>query len=323
VPTELIPDNGTKLKEICLDLAKYNHLDVHFIKWLHTANDFCNSLVDRIVSGNEKAHTNGEVNSKVIGDALAIVSEPYSLWAIETSSDRTKQILSFSKADENIVLAENIERYRELKLRLLNGAHTFSCGLAILSGFRTVKEAMENKFFESFLSNLMHDEISKAILSKDIKEADAKEFTDKVLDRFRNPFIDHLWVSITKQYTSKMLMRNIPSLLAYYQRLNRVPEHMAIGFCSYILFMHSEELEIGKYSGKINGEYTLIHDAKASILNEKWAKSNLKETVKEILSDSDLWHADLTQLPGFEKTVYEYVIKFMDQMALQPQSSLA
>lgn len=58
VPTELITDNGTKLKLIILQLAKLNNLDDAFIHWLENANDFCNSLVDRIVPGKmPEAHT--------------------------------------------------------------------------------------------------------------------------------------------------------------------------------------------------------------------------------------------------------------------------
>ena len=51
VPTELITDNGSTLKKICLELARLNHLPEDFIQWLDQANDFCDSLVDRIVAG--------------------------------------------------------------------------------------------------------------------------------------------------------------------------------------------------------------------------------------------------------------------------------
>ena len=51
IPTELIPDNGTKLKDILLQLARYNSLADTFIHWLQYCNHFCSSLVDRIVPG--------------------------------------------------------------------------------------------------------------------------------------------------------------------------------------------------------------------------------------------------------------------------------
>ncbi|MES1223138.1 MAG: altronate oxidoreductase, partial [Bacteroidota bacterium] len=54
IPTELIPDNGKKLKQILNTLAKLNKLDDAFITWLNEAIFFCSSLVDRIVPGKLK-----------------------------------------------------------------------------------------------------------------------------------------------------------------------------------------------------------------------------------------------------------------------------
>ena len=51
IPTELIPDNGKKLESIVLELAHLNGLNDDFIEWLESCNHFCNSLVDRIVTG--------------------------------------------------------------------------------------------------------------------------------------------------------------------------------------------------------------------------------------------------------------------------------
>jgi succinyl-CoA synthetase alpha subunit len=56
---------------------------------------------------------------------------------------KVQEILSFSKADPGLIITADIDLFRELKLRLLNGSHTFSCGLAFLAGFNTVKEAVD------------------------------------------------------------------------------------------------------------------------------------------------------------------------------------
>ena len=84
VPTELIVDNGQKLKDIVLTLAKQNQLDTAFIKWISEANHFCSSLVDRIVPG-KLPDTDRNFD---YADDLAILSEPYSLWAIEASDPK-------------------------------------------------------------------------------------------------------------------------------------------------------------------------------------------------------------------------------------------
>ena len=51
IPTELLTDNGKKLKSILMELAEFNKLEESFIVWLDLHNRFCSSLVDRIVPG--------------------------------------------------------------------------------------------------------------------------------------------------------------------------------------------------------------------------------------------------------------------------------
>ncbi|MDR3681077.1 MAG: tagaturonate reductase [Flavipsychrobacter sp.] len=314
IPTELIPDNGSILKDICVKLAHDNNLDQSFITWLTTANDFCNSLVDRIVPGALNAKEREEAQAaNGYEDNLAILSEIYGLWAIETSKPQTREVLSFYAADSGVVICDNINKFRELKLRLLNATHTLTCGLAVISDFKTVKEAMSNTFFESFITTLMDVEITGAITSNEITEEDAMTFAAQLRDRFRNPFIEHLWLSITMQYSSKMLMRVVPVLVAYYKRYKMVPKHIAIGFGAYILFMQSKKNEDGTYTGYQHGKSYLINDDKAGFLYEHWQHGGMNKVVQETLADTRLWNTDLTQLPGFEKAVYETVKRFSEE----------
>ncbi len=261
IPTELIPDNGKKLKEVLKELSAFNKLETEFIYWLENSNYFCSSLVDRIVPGKLPAekHSAAE-NESGYNDDLMIMSELYRLWAIETAEQKVHEVLSFSKADEGIVIAADIHVFRELKLRLLNWAHTFSCGIAHLAGFKLVKEAMNENFFSGYITGLMRKEIIPSIIGNGITAEMANDFADKVLDRFRNPYIDHAWLNITLQYSSKMKMRNVPILLNYYKERNTVPVYMSLGFAAHILFMRSRKNGEGKYTGVSgNKEYT-IHD---------------------------------------------------------------
>src|SRR5687767_277182 len=210
IPTELITDNGKKLQAILEDLAKHNKLEPGFPGWLKNSNYTCSSLVDRIVPGKPPpAMQAGLETAYGYTDQLMIMSEAYHLWAIETDKEKVHEILSFRKTDPGLIITADLEVFRELKLRLLNGSHTFSCGLAFLSGFKTVKDAMNNADFAAFITHLMMQEIAPAITNKNISIDAAREFAGKVLDRFRNPHIEHQWLSITLQYSSKMKMRNI------------------------------------------------------------------------------------------------------------------
>ncbi len=323
LPTELITGNGALLKAICIRLAELNGLEPAFIRWLQEANDFCDTLVDCIVPG-ALASPAAQAASTYLGyqDRLMIMSEVYRLWAIETSRPETKELLSFALADDSIVISENIDKFRELKLRLLNGAHTFSCGLALLSGFETVKEAMQNAFFEKFIEALMISEIVPTLVSNSLSEAEAIRFSRSVLDRFRNPHIEHRWESISKQYTAKMLMRNVPTLLAYYNRHDKVPAQMALGFAAYLYFMRSVPSGSGGYYSNCLGRQIAVDDSQVQVMHDYWSRPDHGEAISKILSDTKLWQTDLSRLPGFEEAVLKNIEKLKTPLRMTHNSAI-
>ncbi len=319
IPTELIVGNGDKLKAIILELAAFNQLNSAFITWLENSNSFCNSLVDRIVPGKPDAETISSFQEKAgYEDKLLTVSEVYRLWAIE-GGEKVKAVLSFAEADQGVIIAPDIEIYRELKLRMLNGTHTLTCGLAFLAGFNTVKEAMDDKALSNFVSDLMREEIAPAIPYK-ISKPVAEDFANQVLDRFRNPHIKHQWIAITVQYSAKLKMRVVPVLLNHYKKSDEVPVRIALGFAAYLRFMQVENEEGGKYYGNLNGATYPVNDdlahyfyaLKNSIPADIW--------VYTILNNTELWGTDLTLLPGFLVAVqqgYDVIIAHGALAAMQ------
>lgn len=306
VPTELIVDNGTKLREIVLALAAKKQLPSAFIDWLTHANEFCNSLVDCIVPGKLGAAEQAKAEKQLhYRDELMIMSEPYRLWAIETSRQRTREILSFSTCNEGVILAADINKFRELKLRLLNATHTLSCGLAHLSGFTTVKAAMQDPLFESFISTLVFKEIVPLVTSEVISTEEAVLFGKQVLDRFRNPHIEHLWLNITAQYSSKMQMRVVPLVQKHFAVKQEVPVCMATGFACFLLFMRSDQQEKNQFYGKHQGKTYPIQDDKASLMHQQWQSGDLRLVVQNSLQNTDIFGQDLSVYPAFADAVWE------------------
>ncbi|MBS7563906.1 tagaturonate reductase [Mucilaginibacter sp. Bleaf8] len=312
VPTELIVDNGKKLESIVLELAHLNKLEPAFMDWLEEDNYFCNSLVDRIVPGAPSATLAQELTAQSgYEDNLRIISEIYSLWAIE-GNEHVKSVLSFAPADKGVVIVSDIEVYRELKLRLLNGTHTLSCAVAYLSGFRTVKEAMDDADFSKLITRLMIDEVAPA-LPYDIDLETATDFANKVLDRFRNPFIEHQWISISAQYSSKMKMRVIPILLNHYKTNLQAPKCLVLGFAAFLRFMKCQKQADGKFTGNYNGHEYVITDSQAEVFCNAWQNTDAHEVVNSLLSQKELWGFDLNQLPGFRNAVLNELLKIMEQ----------
>ncbi len=308
IATELIPDNGKKLREIVLELANFNDLGNEFITWVKTNNQFCNSLVDRIVPGKPDAKTLVGLEEELgYTDHLLLMSEPYRLWAIE-GDEKVAEVLSFAQADEGVVIAEDIEIYRELKVRLLNGTHTLSSGIAFLSGIDTVSNAMTNERIKTYIAVLMATEIGPSI-PYEVTKQQTTAFANTVKDRFANPSIAHLWLNITFQYSMKMKIRILPVLLNYYKLHDDVPMHIVFGFAAYLRFMkvdHQPDASLpasqGKYFGAYRGINYLITDDSVGYFSEKSTLSGA-DYVTAILSDKEFWKTDLNLLDGFIPSV--------------------
>lgn len=311
VPTELIPDNGKKLESIVLELAHLNGLEDTFIQWLENCNYFCSSLVDRIVPGKpDAAFREGLEKQFGFKDELLIMSEVYRLWAIE-GGEHIKSVLTFASVDEGVVIAPDINLFRELKLRMLNGTHTLSCGLAYLAGFGTVKQAMDDATMQTFISQLMLNEIATGI-PYEVEPGVSASFGSKVLDRFANPNIEHHWINITMQYTSKMKMRNVPVILKYAERIKSVPENIALGFAAYLLFLKPVSKKQDKFYGEWQGKEYHIQDDFAAYFFEKWSKLKPAQLADEVLADTSLWGADLSAIPGFAQAVKDNIASLLE-----------
>ncbi|REA56885.1 altronate oxidoreductase [Dyadobacter luteus] len=316
VPTELISENGSKLESIVLELAHRNGLESNFIDWLEQHNSFCNSLVDRIVPGKPDAVTRKEIEEELgYQDELLITTEMYNLWAIE-GDERVKEVLSFALADEGVVIQPDISVYREMKLRILNGAHTLGGGLAHLCGFTSVLEAMEDPYFSDFLSTLLENEISPS-LSYPTDPETAPAFSKLVIDRFRNPHIDHKWLNITSNYSAKLLSRVMPSFESFQQLFGKNPEYITFGLAAYIYFMKPTRKDGDNFYGLSNGKPYLIQDPKAAYFHQKWQIKSLPDMVDVILKDAAIWGKDLSKAGATKESVVLYLEWIREQGAME------
>ena len=92
IPTELIVDNATRLREIILDYAALWELEPGFAEWIDAHNIFCNTLVDRIVSGFPRAQAARIFADLGYEDRLLAAGEIYHSWIIEAEPSLLDEI---------------------------------------------------------------------------------------------------------------------------------------------------------------------------------------------------------------------------------------
>jgi tagaturonate reductase len=301
IPTELIEDNGDKLREIVLAIAQGWKVEPAFLGWLDHVT-FCNTLVDRIVPGAPSDAYAKELRSLLpYDDGMTTICEPYRLFAIEGSTT-LRDRLRFPVADAGVIVAERIRPYRLRKVRLLNGAHTSFVSLALLAGCGTVREAVEHPALGAFLRAALLDEI---VPSVDVPGAE--QFAREVIDRFANPFLQHQLWDITLQGTTKFKVRVVPSILDFARRTGTAPRALALGFAGLLAFQDGSLHAARRAAGE-----SVPADATADALRAHWSgvddtAEGLTTLARAAAGDSERWGTDLSAVPGFVELVAEHL----------------
>ena len=302
---ELIDDNGKKLEEYVLKYAQDWNLGEEFINWIKQENIFCSTLVDRIVTGyprNEAEQINNE-NGYI--DNIIDTGEVFGFWVIE-GPQSIKDEFPCEKAGLPILICDDHKPYKQRKVRILNGAHTSFVLGAYEAGQHIVRDCMHDEVISSFMNKTLFDEVIPTLtLSKE----DCEQFAASVIDRFKNPFIDHQLLSISLNSTSKWKARVMPSLLGYVKKYNKLPECITASFAFYIKFYQGQELtEKGLVAYREDKEEYIVSDDRAVLefyLAHK--DDSVEEIVKAVASNIDFWGQDLTLIKGFEQAVVKYL----------------
>ncbi len=299
VPCELIEANGDRLREIVLTLADRWALDPAFAAWVKGSVPFCNTLVDRIVTGTPTDAVAQSCERFGYADAMLTDCEPYRLFAIQ-GDEALRARLRFADADPGIVVAPDIEPWRERKVRILNGAHTLLVPLSLLAGFDTVGEAIGDPQVGEFVRRALAEEIVPGLETA----PDAPAFARDVLDRFANPFIAHALVDITLQSTMKVRVRVVPSIRRYAAMHGRAPVLLSIGFAGWLLYMRGDVQAARRERGlpvPADEHEMLLRDAWRSV--DARDRRQLGELVEGVAGNSALWQEDLRDIPGFTREV--------------------
>ena len=302
---ELIDNNGQELRKCVLKHIEDWGLGEDFRNWVENENLFCSTLVDRIVPGRIRDPKEVEEINKENGyeDALLDVGEVFGVWYIE-GPEALAEKLPFKKAGLNVHVVPEVAPYKKRKVRILNGAHTGFVLGAYLSGQNIVRDCMHNETIHGFMNKLLFKEVIP-ILPLDKK--DCENFAAAVTDRFNNPFVDHLLMSISLNSTSKWKARVMPSFLEYIEKYGELPKAATMSLAAYIAFYSSRIQglsDAGMTCVRPNGDSYLVQDDAWVLEFYNDHKDDAPEAlVHAVLTNTRMWDQDLTQIKGLEEAV--------------------
>jgi tagaturonate reductase len=194
LPTELISRNGRRLAASLAELAVESRQSDAFRTWLAASVVFADTLVDRIVS-------------EAI-DPVGAVAEPYALWAIE----RGAFVEPFRHPAVQMV--DDIEPLERLKLHILNLGHTVLADDWMKrrgTPNETVRGAVGDPATSQRLSSIYSEEVLPGFALRGMGDA-ARRYIDITLERFRNPYLEHLLADIEQNHPTKIKNRIVAFL---------------------------------------------------------------------------------------------------------------
>ena len=295
MPVELIDKNADELYRCVNAYIDLWGLGDGFKKWNETENFYCNTLVDRIVSGYPRDEETKHHLWNLIGeeDELVSIGEPFGLWAVEDKGD-ISSLIKEGHHNIDVVLTKDIAYYKKRKVRALNGSHTNLVPISLWKGKVTVYDVMKDEQLSSFVDATLKNEIVPFV-SDDIDMTMA--FASEVRGRFLNPFLNHQLTSIALNSISKWKARCLPSYLDYCQKNKELPPLLTIGL-AYLVVMYRHIEKIGnKHVCHLPSRDIEVKDEERYLDYFSSGKS-----IKDFLSDKGAWGMDLTSIEDlFEK----------------------
>lgn len=287
---ELIDNNGEKLKNILNELSVLKGYDEEFIKWLNKYNYFYNTLVDRIVPG--YPYDMKEEYEKMLGyeDDFMVKGEVFHLWVIEDKVG-IKNKFDIRDRDLNVLFVNDIRKYKDIKVKVLNGAHTCIFSIAYMYGLDTIYQCVNNDYILKFLKTFLYDEVKSALL---MDEDIVNKYIESTIERFNNPFIKHNVLDISLNSLTKFKTRIYDTILVNLN--NKV-------FCKCALFSLTSLIA-----------FYLLHEDKIKD-NEEYLKEfcKFRKMFKNNIESSKEIIISFLKMPHFEidLSVNEEVVDYM------------
>jgi tagaturonate reductase len=287
LPCELIEANGTALHKIILQYSAHWKLTETFSTWVGEACVFCNTLVDRIVTGYPTDGAEQIMERTGYRDEKLVAAEPYYLWVIEADPS-LNEIFPVREANLNVKFVRDLTPYRTSKVRILNGAHTAMTLIGYLRGLRTVRDAVEDQWMADFLRSMISEEIIPTI---PLPAEEVERYAQQVFERFHNPEIKHELKSIALNSVSKFRARLLPTMLDRYHTTGQIPPRLLYAFASLIIF----------YRGEWKGETLPVNDHPDALkaMQACWSSDDLPQ-LKAMLAHEALWGSDLNDIQGLD-----------------------
>lgn len=221
------PENGRLTRAVVSDFAQL--VDPDLATWVTENVTFPCSMVDRIVPAmDEKSDA---LITDVLGfsDANAVVCEPFRQWVIE--DDFAAGSPPFAAGGAQLV--QDVRPFEDMKLRMLNGAHSFLACLGAVCGQETIADCMGLPMLKRAAHGLMmHEQVPTLPV---LPSVDLPGYADALIARFGNGRLNHRTIQIASDTSQKVPQRMLASVAWHLEHEQTFPL-LATGLAGWMLY---------------------------------------------------------------------------------------
>lgn len=207
-----LASNGTQLHRLMSEYLATNAPDLY--DWFNSTCTCPATMVDRIVPATTESDRMEVASLLGYRDEAVVVTESFTQWVIENKFAGPRPAWEKHGAQ----LTDDVSAFETAKLRMLNGAHSALAYLGLQDGHEFVHQAVADARLVQLINRLMRDEAASSIVPA--VGQDLSQYADTLIDRFKNPALNHRLIQIAMDGSQKIPQRWLETL-AYHQQAGR------------------------------------------------------------------------------------------------------
>jgi fructuronate reductase len=196
-----LPANGHTARRITTQMAAL--IDDGLATWIEREVAFPSTMIDRIVPATTDTDRAEIAALTGTHDAWPVMTEPFTQWVVEDRFPAGRPALP------GVELVSDVAPYENMKLRMLNGAHSTLAYLGQLAGHETVADAMGDPALAALVHAMWRQEIMPTL---GIPGADLGAYATALAARFCNPALRHRTAQIAMDGSQKMPQRLLQTI---------------------------------------------------------------------------------------------------------------
>ena len=191
--------NGPATRRVVSEFAEHRGGDL--AGWIHGTVAFPSSMVDRMVPATTEDVRVLAARRTGRADAWPVVTEPFSQWVLEDRFPCGRP--PWERA--GVELVGDVAPFEQVKLRILNGAHSALAYLGLLAGHATIADAVEDEVLRSAVEAMLRHEVVPTLAPP--PGLDLPAYAARVLRRFANRPLVYATAKVAGDGSQKLPVR--------------------------------------------------------------------------------------------------------------------